>query len=124
VAPTVAYLTGTWPDGTIPPAPSSAFISFAAGTDAAVQLSVRSGSGAVKDLTGYTVSLFVGWSSAAIPAVVATPSTGVCLFTFDGAATDGITPGRYSCQFEATDADGIREMLTPVGSLTLLGTLG
>lgn len=123
-APVIAYPVGVWPDGTLPGYPPSrpALRAYAA-TDAAIQLTVRAGSGLLLDLTGYTVRLCTDWNPAGYVATVAAPATGVALFTL--AETDLDVPsGRYDCQFEATDGNGLREMLTRVGTFTVLAPLG
>ena len=121
-SPIVAYPSGVWPDGTIPgEQPSRDEIAVYQGTDAAVQLTVRVGAGTILNLTGYTVRLYVTWSTTGITPTIAAPATGVALFALD---TTAVEPGRYECQFEAISSTGIREMLTPRCALVVLPTVG
>jgi hypothetical protein len=117
-APIIARPEGVWPDGTLPPyaAPSVSIAAYA-GTDGAVELTVRGGNGALlSGLASYDVRLCITGRDHLTPAI----SGSAALFTLP----EDIAPGHYTCQFEAISASGMRSMLTRKGSLSVRGTQG
>lgn len=121
-APTIAYLEGTWPDGTVPGyAPSRVALAMPERTDGVVHLTVYTGAGGAKNISGYAVALCTTFSTFAASTISA--ASGTCSFALTQTDTD-ITPGRYKCQIEATAPDGIREMLTAVGTFDVLPVVG
>jgi hypothetical protein len=125
--PIIAYLGGTWPDGS----PTAAPFTPAQGltwtlyslTDGVVQLTVRNADGSVKDISGFEIVMFVSWSTTGRLATLTDPTNGICTFDFAQVDTQGIPPKVYTYSIAATSV-GIRESLTIVGNVVVGETLG
>lgn len=121
----IAEISGVWPDGTIPPVTPATCpnVLLYVGTDAAIDLTVRTGAGTPHNISGHAVTLFTGWGGTYSGTVLGA-SSGTCRFTFAQADTSSVGAGRYAAQFEAISPTGIREMLTPIGAIQVLPTVG
>jgi len=125
--PIIAYLGGTWPDGS----PTAAPFTPAQGltwtlyslTDGVVQLTVRNADGTGKNISGFEIVMFVSWSTTGRLATLTDPTNGICTFDFAQVDTQGIPPKVYTYSITATSV-GIREALTIVGNVVVGETLG